>query len=261
MSTFETNYLADALHIIKNGHERQTRNGLTKSISFLDVSFDLQDGLPLLTTRKSHYKGVLGEYAALIRGPKHIDDFTRFGCNFWKKWAKPDGTINLDYGNAWRDFHGVNQMETVLDLLKNDPFDRRMLITGWDPSNLKNIDLPCCHYSYQFWSDGEHLDMLWTQRSGDWMIGVPADALLASAMTLCFASLAGLKARRVKMMIGDAHIYEPHWEATELQVSRVPFQMPTYSFKKQESLYSFVPEDITINEYEHHDAISYLLKE
>jgi thymidylate synthase len=221
----------------------------------------LREGLPLMTTRKSHYKGVFGEYAALIRGPQHIDDFTKWGCNFWKKWAQPDGTINLDYGNAWVDFHGENQMETVLNLLKNDYTDRRMLITGWDPSNLKNLDLPCCHYSYQFWSDGKHLDLLWTQRSGDWMIGVPADALLASAMVNQFASLANMIPRKVTMMIGDAHIYEDHWDATREQTSRKPFDMPSYEYKAQKDLYSFTPDDFIVKNYEHQPAIDYLLKE
>tara|TARA_R110000782_G_scaffold196085_1_gene285464 strand:- start:582 stop:1388 length:807 start_codon:yes stop_codon:yes gene_type:complete len=261
VNDFETDYLTKAANILDNGDNRKGRNGRTLSLPFQDVSFNLQKGLPLLTTRKSHYKGVFGEYAALIRGPTHIDDFTMFGCNFWKKWANEDGSLNLDYGNAWRDFHGVNQMSTVLDLLRNDPYDRRMLITGWDPSNLKNLDLPCCHYSYQFWSDGTHLDLLWTQRSGDWMIGVPADALLASAMTLSFASLAGLKPRNVKMMIGDAHVYEPHWEAAEEQTTRIPYEPPSYSFKAQTDLYSFVPSDVFLGTYDHHPAISYLLKE
>jgi thymidylate synthase len=260
VNKFETEYLTKARSILWTGNQREGRNGVTASLPFQTLTFDLRDGLPLMTTRKSYYKGVFGEYAALIRGPQHIDDFTKWGCNFWKKWAQPDGTINLDYGNAWVDFHGENQMETVLNLLKNDYTDRRMLITGWDPSNLKNVDLPCCHYSYQFWSDGKHLDLLWTQRSGDWMIGVPADALLASAMVNQFASLANMIPRNVTMMIGDAHIYEDHWEATREQTRRKPFDMPLYAYKTQQDLYSFEPDDFVVKHYEHHPAIDYLLK-
>ena len=120
VNKFETDYLVKARNILWTGDQREGRNGVTVSLPFQSLTFDLRDGLPLMTTRKSHYKGVFGEYAALIRGPQHIDDFTKWGCNFWKKWARPDGTINLDYGNAWVDFHGENQMETVLHLLKND---------------------------------------------------------------------------------------------------------------------------------------------
>ena len=226
MNTFETSYLATVAEILDKGAYREGRNGATLSLPAQTLSFDLREGLPLLTTRKSHYRGVFGEYAALIRGPKHIDDFTRWGCNFWGKWAKEDGSIDLDYGNSWLNFHGVNQMETVLNLLRTDYTDRRMVITGWDPSRLDEVDLPCCHYSYQFWSDGVHLDLIWTQRSGDWMIGVPADALLASAMVCQFASLAGMKPRKVTMVVGDAHIYAEHVLTAETQLERVPGELP-----------------------------------
>jgi len=257
---FETSYLDTAKKIITQGAHRYGRNGGTSSIPAQTLTFNLKDGLPLLTTRKSFYRGVFGEYAALIRGPKHVDDFRRQGCNFWEKWAKEDGSICLDYGNAWTDFHGVNQMEHVLGLMKRDPYDRRMLITGWDPSRLDELDLPCCHYSYQFWSDGCNLDLLWTQRSGDWMIGVPADALLASAMVCQFASLAGLTPRSVTMVIGDAHVYDEHVDTALHQIEREPMSMPQYTFAAQENLTSFIPTDFEVHNYRHHPNLSYELK-
>jgi len=259
-NAFESNYLQVASNLIEYGFLRQGRNGETVSLPAQTVTFDLRDGLPLLTTRKGHYHGVFGEYAALIRGPKHIDDFTRWGCNFWGKWAKPDGSIDLDYGNAWTDFHGVNQMETVLNLLRTDHTDRRMLITGWDPSRLPDLDLPCCHYSYQFWSDGTYLDLVWTQRSGDWMIGVPADALLASAMVCQFASLAGMTPRNVTMVIGDAHIYAEHIQNAQVQIKREPLAPPKFTFAKQTSLVGFTPADFQVVDYQHKEAIRYKLK-
>ena len=257
---FEASYLATASKILKQGHTRQGRNAVTKSLPAQTLSFDVRDGLPLLTTRKSHYLGVFGEYAALIRGPKHVDDFKHWGCNYWDKWAKADGSIELDYGNAWTDFHGVNQMEKVLNLLRTDYTDRRMLITGWDPSHLDALDLPCCHYSYQFWSDGEHLDLLWTQRSGDWMLGVPADALLATIMLNQFASLANMTARNVTLMVGDAHIYEDHIETAKQQIIRMPFELPQYNFYTQYDLTSFAPGDVEVGEYKHHPPLSYKLE-
>tara|TARA_B110000858_G_scaffold198522_1_gene266168 strand:- start:8487 stop:9272 length:786 start_codon:yes stop_codon:yes gene_type:complete len=261
MNTFETSYLKTANDIITQGDMRYGRNGGTLSLPTQTLTFDLRDGLPMLTTRKSFYKGVFGEYAALIRGPKHVDDFTRWGCNFWGKWAKADGSIDLDYGNAWTDFHGVNQMETVLNLLRTDYTDRRMIITGWDPSRLAEVDLPCCHYSYQFWSDGEYLDLLWTQRSGDWMIGVPADALLASAMVCQFASLAGLKPRKVTMVVGDAHVYAEHIETARVQIAREPLELPSFTFAKQNDLTGFTPADFVVAGYKYHASLAYELKE
>jgi len=261
MSTFETSYLATAADIIADGDTRTGRNGATKSLPAQTLTFDLREGLPLLTTRKSYYRGVFGEYAALIRGPKHVDDFKRWGCNFWGKWAKADGSLDLDYGNAWTDFHGVNQMETVLDLLRTNYADRRMVITGWDPSRLAEVDLPCCHYSYQFWSDGVHLDLIWTQRSGDWMIGVPADALLASAMVCQFASLAGMTPRRVTMVVGDAHVYSEHVPTALIQMGREPLPLPSFTFSKQSDLKGFTPDDFCVANYWHHAPLAYELKE
>ena len=258
---FEASYLATAKKIITQGSHRYGRNGGTYSLPAQTLTFNLKDGLPLMSTRKSFYRGVFGEYAALIRGPKHVDDFKRWGCNFWGKWAKEDGSICLDYGNAWTDFHGVNQMETVLNLLRTNYTDRRMLITGWDPSRLDGLDLPCCHYSYQFWSDGWNLDLLWTQRSGDWMIGVPADALLASAMVNQFASLAKLTPRTVTMVVGDAHVYGEHVGTALKQAEREPLPMPQYTFAAQKDLTSFVPTDFEVHDYQHHPALSYELKD
>lgn len=260
MSAFETSYLATAAGIIADGDTRTGRNGSTRSLPAQTLTFDLREGLPLLTTRKSYYRGVFGEYAALIRGPKHVDDFKRWGCNFWGKWAKADGSLDLDYGNAWTDFHGVNQMETVLDLLRTNYADRRMVITGWDPSRLAEVDLPCCHYSYQFWSDGVHLDLIWTQRSGDWMIGVPADALLASAMVCQFASLAGMAPRKVTMVIGDAHVYSEHVPTALIQLDRKPLPLPSFTFSKQDTLTGFTPDDFHVANYTHHAPLAYELK-
>jgi len=146
--------------IIADGTERKGRNGNTKSLPFQQLTFDLSDGfLPLLTTRQMFYKGILGEYAAMIRGPKHVNDFKKFGCNYWDQWSDEDGNINIDYGNAWIDYNGVNQMEYVLDSLRNNPADRRMVINGWRPDKLNDLSLPCCHHNYQFYANGNSFQL------------------------------------------------------------------------------------------------------
>lgn len=259
---FEERYLNIAEKIIRNGSTQSTRNGITYSLPNQTLKFDLTDGtFPLLTTRKSYYKGVLGEYAAMIRGPKHVDDFQKFGCNYWNNWADKEGNIKVDYGNSWINYEGVNQMEYVLDLLRNDPTSRRMVITGWRPNKLNDLDLPCCHHSYQFWSDGEVVDLLWVQRSGDWMVGVPSDAILASIMLLCFSSLAGLTARSIHMVIGDAHVYQEHVVPAKMQMRRVPWYPPNFELRKQRTVYSFVPEDLIISDYKPEEPIKYILKD
>jgi len=261
MSHMELDYLAVASKILYTGMEQSGRNGTTKRLPFQTLDFNISQFFPLLTSRKIFYNGALGEYAAFIRQPKHINKFKFFNCNYWDKWADVDGDINIDYGNKWIEWNGVNQYQNVLNELKTNPTSRRLLITGWDPANLNKVDLPCCHYSYQFWSDGTNLNLLWNQRSGDWMIGIPSDIILASTMLLCFASLSNLQPQNIKMVIGDAHIYEEHYKQVELQLKNPVNSSPAYTFKSQSSLYDFEPKDLKIMNYKYSNNIKYLLKE
>lgn len=261
MNNVELDYLAVAKNILHSGIEQTGRNGVTKRLPFQTLDFNISENFPLLTSRKIFYKGILGEYAAFIRQPKHISKFKFFNCNYWDKWADDNGDINIDYGNKWINWKGINQYEQVLNELKRNPTSRRLLISGWDPSNLHNVDLPCCHYSYQFWSDGVNLNLLWNQRSGDWMVGIPSDMVLASIMLLSFASLANLKPQNIKMIIGDAHIYKEHFQNVDTQLKNSLYELPRYKFKKQSSLYSFWPENLEIANYRYNNNIKYLLKE
>jgi thymidylate synthase len=262
-NTIDYKYLEVASKILTQGHVRDTRNGKTKSLPFQTLEFNIENNFPLLKSRKIFHKGIAGEYAAIIRGPKHVDDFTKWGCNYWNQWAAEDGSIDVDYGNAWINFNGVNQMANVLDSLLFDPSDRRMVISGWNPERLEDLSLPCCHHNYQFWSDGKVVDMLWIQRSGDFMVGVPSDMVFAAIMLSCFASCAALKPRNIKMVIGDAHIYEEHQQDALKQINSTFYQhtSATYTLKPQEDLYSFEPSDLNISNYEHNEGIKYELKQ
>ena len=257
----EATYLSHMEKILRDGSRQKGRNGFTLSVPFLSLEWDLSNShLPLITTRQMFPKGILGEYAAMIRGPQHIKDFEKWGCNYWNKWADEDGSIRVDYGNAWIDYNGFNQMEWVLNELKTNPQSRRLLIDAWRPDRLSSLSLPCCHYSYQFWSDGKYLDLLWNQRSADWCIGVPSDILVASVMLCQFASLAELQARTVKMQFGDCHIYAEHIDGAKQQISRNPWNPPKFVLKDQEDLYSFVPDDLKLSEYKYEPSIRYELK-
>ena len=262
IENYEAQFLAVADNILKNGFERKGRNGTTLSLPFQQLKFSLQDSFPLLTTRKMFYKGVLGEYAAMIRGPAHVQDFIDWGCNYWNLWAEEDGSINVDYGNAWRNFNGVDQMAAVVDSLINNPHDRRMVISGWRPDNLEELSLPCCHHNYQFYEHDGIVDLLWIQRSGDWMIGVPSDAVFASVMLMCFADVTGKIPGSITMVIGDAHIYGEHIEAAKQQVQRPIIDTNLkVELKDQADVYSFKPNDLIIEGYKYSDAIKYELKD
>lgn len=209
---FEYDYAELAQTVLDHGEIREGRNGKTKAMFGATLEFDLTKEFPLLTQRRMFPAGILGELAAMLRGPKHINDFKRWGCNYWDKWAKPDGSIAIDYGNVWHDFNGVNQIDQLREAIIGSPTSRRMLISGWRPG--ADVDLPCCHVMYQFYvRKGQYLDMIWTQRSADVMVGVPSDAVFAAAwlITMC-AEFTWLTPGRVIMNFGDTHIYEEHFE-------------------------------------------------
>jgi len=260
MNNFETKYLSVARTIAETGCRTEGRNGVTRSLPFQTLDIDLSNNeLPLLTTRKMFTKGILGEYAATIRGPKHVDDYKRWGCNYWDTWADADGNLTVDYGNAWLDYNGVNQMSAVLSKLQTDPRDRRMLINAWRPDRLAELSLPCCHYAYQFYSTGTELSLLWNQRSADWMVGVPSDAVFAVIMLSCFADLCAQKPSKIKMVFGDSHVYENHVPQLFEQCERTPTALPHYKLNSQKDLFSFEPQDFIVEDYNPQPGIAYKL--
>lgn len=218
MQTFERNYAELLTAILVSNKKRSCRNGDTIAMFGLNLHVEVGDTFPILQGRKMYPSGVFGELAAILRKPAHIDDFTKWGCNYWAKWAKPDGSINVDYGNAW--FDG-GQMEHLFECLANNNTDRRMLISGWRPDNLANLDLPCCHHTYQFYVEDDKLHMLWMQRSVDMMIGLPSDIVFAAAWLIALAKQFNYKPGFIKMSLGDCHIYEEHIDGAIEYVQRV----------------------------------------
>ena len=258
---FEHEYALWMNEILEHGERVEGRNGATRKVPFLDISFDTRH-MPLLIGRRSFYKGVAGEYAAFLRGPKSAQDFKDWGCNYWDGWADEDGSLRVDYGNAW--LEPINQIEEVINGLKYNPHARRHLIDAWNPSALADLSLPCCHYSYQFYVREEgYLDLLWNQRSADWCIGVPADAILAAIMNHTFAHAANLKPGRVKMSFGDCHIYENHVEGA-YQYLRNYYQNDyrkkpvEWTVQRRNRIYDFEPQDVRIlSDYEPVETIKF----
>lgn len=206
---FELAYSRLVDRVLHMGERRETRNGATRGLFGTHLKFDCNgDRIPLIQGRKMYPAGVLGEFAAMIRGPECLDDFKKWGCNYWDNWADEDGLLDLDYGNAWQ-----HQLDWVIDRLKTDPTNRRLLISGWSllPWNIEKLSLPCCHYAYQFYvRDGVFLDMMWMQRSVDMMIGLPSDMLFAALWLKLMANETGYQAGSVTMSLGDCHVYDEH---------------------------------------------------
>jgi thymidylate synthase len=226
---FEAQYIHILHELIEHGSKRVGRNGIVYSEFAKHLEFDLSSNeFPLLLGRRIFYKGVLGELAAMLRGPKTLKDFEDFGCNYWQQWANPDGSIALDYGNRWLDFDGVNQLKELVERLKTNPYDRRHIVTGWHPATMKTASLPCCHMLYQWYVRDKTLDMLWYQRSADWMVGVPSDAVFAAAWLIALANEVGLTPGKVCMTFGDAHVYDVHLTAVNAYVAQY-FSLPSHA--------------------------------
>lgn len=264
ISTYEQTYKLLIEHVLQHGETRETRNGRTKSVFGMSLVVSGMSGglFPILQGRKMYPRPVLGELAAMLRCPTHIDDFRYWGCNYWDKWADKDGNITIDYGNAW-----ASQIPALKDALANDPTSRRMLITGWIPENLPTLSLPCCHYSYQFYvSHNSHLDMLWTQRSADMMIGLPSDVIFAAAWLIAVANEFGYTPGSIKLDLGDCHIYEEHTFNAHRYIKQLASHTHTHTTYEYlappgADFLDFDPDYLKLSSYTHAGRINFELKQ
>lgn len=272
---FEHDYI-QLIKDIKQYPLRQTRNAQTKSAFGKSLVIDeLVYGIfPIIQGRKVFWKGVVGELTAFLKGPKSIADFEAQGCNYWKKWGNEDGSISVDYGNSWLDFGGVNQLQSLVEGLRNDPMGRRHIITGWNPANLGQLSLPCCHYAYQWYVTNEgELEMIWSQRSADLMIGVPSDIVLAAVFNILVAQTVGLQPGKITMNFGDTHIYASHLrtECTNgtyayptdeylLHYATIPDAIPEWSLAPEATVFNFTPDMFEVTNYFSNPAITFRLE-
>ena len=251
--------------IMDNGERKQGRNGYTRSIFGQVLKIDVQtQGFPVLQGRKMFYKGVLGEVAAVLAGAQSVEDFEKHGCNYWGTWADSTGRLNLDYGRAWRDFNGVDQLAKLRATLKNNPNDRRMLISGWRPEKLAELSLPCCHMLYQWYvRDTNTLDMIWYQRSVDTMVGLPSDIIFATAWNMLLANELGMQPGELTFMLGDTHIYEEHLAQVQLYLSRLKsnkFTKVGASIHNDATVDNFSRDMVQLVGYEPLEVIKFELK-
>jgi len=288
MKSFERQYLKLMRKILKVGTIKDTRNSKTKSVFGEVIKIAKEDGVPLLQTRRIYYSGVLGEVAAFMTGPKNVKDFVDKGCNYWKLWSdKKNGNLRLSYGNEWINWGasannptGINQFLEVVELAKANKYDRRMIVTGWNPQAVKygKLSLPCCHHTYQ-WNintvDGvDYLDMSYSMRSNDVAIGLPSNMFMAYIMNVLMKNMLcqnGVDVRLgdITIFIGDAHLYEDHWVMAKKQSSilnELKYLMVDDSIKisynygfDMSDMFNFNPKHILIENYEPKTVIKYKL--
>ena len=243
---------------LHGGAIKPVRQGQTREKFGEQLTFHLVIGFPILTGRKMHLQGILGELAAFLKGPTHIKDFNDKGCNFWDIFADDDGSLRLAYGNAWRNFNGVDQLTRVVERLKTNPYRRSHLVSAWDPTGLDKLTLKCCHYSYQ-WSaniDGT-LDMIWVQRSADLMLGLPSDIVVAAALNLLMAQTVGMQPGKIVLQLGSVHVYSAHYEAAEEYLNRGIHYLPSYQLDPKATVFNFEPEMLKLKYYRHEPHLNF----
>lgn len=255
-------------NVLRNGKPKQGRNGTTISLPGTQLKFDGLN-IPLLNGRKIYYKGILGEFAAFMHNKTKVKDFKNYGCNYWDAWCDDKGKLNLDYVNQLHELQvkvgdsWYTQLEALKIGLRNEPMGRRHLINLWVPENLHTLSLPCCHFNYQFIVDEDrNLHMIWTQRSADVMVGIPADMLLAWLWLTCLCTEFGFYPGEITMNFGDTHIYEEHMEGASIYIERLePRIIPIANLNsKFTSIENFEPDQLDIVQYEPHEAIKFDLK-
>ena len=230
-------------HILANGYSKDDRTGTgTTSVFGYQMRFDLNEGFPLVTTKKIHLKSVIYELLWFLKGDTNIGYLNEHGVRIWNEWADPNGDLGPVYGAQWRNWNGeaIDQLKTVVDTLKHNPESRRIIVSAWNPSVLpdtrksfaENVAngkaaLPPCHALFQFYVADGKLSCQLYQRSADVFLGVPFNIASYALLTMMLAQVCDLQLGDFVHTFGDVHIYNNHREQVALQLSRTPRPLPT----------------------------------
>lgn len=250
-------YLDLLKHIRDNGVVKQDRTGIgTKSIFGYQMRFDLQQGFPLLTTKKVHLKSIIYELLWFISGDTNIKYLKEHGVSIWDEWADTNGDLGPVYGHQWRswptpDGKSIDQLANVIDTIKNNPDSRRILVSAWNPGEVDKMALPPCHCLFQFYVAEGKLSCQLYQRSADTFLGVPFNIASYSLLTMMIAQVCGLQPGEFIHTTGDTHLYLNHIEQVNLQLSREPRVLPKMIINPEvNDLFSFKYEDFRLEGYE-----------
>ena len=265
-------YLDLIRHVIEKGDEKGDRTGTgTKSVFGYQMRFNLQDGFPLVTTKKLHLKSIIYELLWFINGETNIKYLKENGVKIWDAWADKNGDLGPVYGSQWRNWNNekIDQISNLIELIKNNPNSRRMLVSAWNPSVLpdtnKGFDenimngkaaLPPCHAFFQFYVSNKKLSCQLYQRSADIFLGVPFNIASYALFTHMIAHVCKLDVGDFVHTFGDAHIYNNHIDQIQLQLSRSPRKLPKLNIKRiVNSIFDFRFEDFEILNYDPHPHI------
>lgn len=255
-------YLDLLREIKENGVVKTDRTGVgTKSIFGHQMRFNLQDGFPLLTTKKVFLKGIIYELLWFLKGDTNIKFLTDHNVHIWDEWADENGDLGYVYGKQWRswettDGRVIDQISQVVDLIKNHPDSRRILVTAWNPAEIDKMALPPCHCLFQFYVADGKLSCQLYQRSADTFLGVPFNIASYALLTMMLAQVCGLQPGEFIHTTGDTHLYLNHMEQVDLQLSREPRPLPKMIINPDvKSIFDFKYEDFTLVDYDPYPAI------
>ncbi len=249
-------YLDLLSHVMQNGTLKSDRTGTgTKSVFGYQMRFNLQEGFPLLTTKKLHTKSIFHELLWFLQGNTNVKYLKDNGVSIWDEWADENGNLGPVYGHQWRswsapDGNTIDQITQVINTIKTNPDSRRMLVSAWNVADINKMALPPCHIIFQFYVADGKLSCQLYQRSADIFLGVPFNIASYALLTHMVAQVCNLKAGDFVHTLGDAHIYSNHFEQANIQLSRKPTPLPTLQINPLvKSIFDFKFEDFYISNY------------
>ena len=255
-------YLDLLRHVLDHGAPKGDRTGTgTLSVFGHQMRFDLQDGFPVVTTKKLHLKSIIYELLWFLRGDTNTAYLNDHGVTIWNDWADEQGNLGPIYGYQWRSWPAPNgqpidQLQRVVDEIRSNPTSRRLIVSAWNVADLGEMALAPCHLLFQFYVSGGRLSCQLYQRSADLFLGVPFNIASYALLTVMVAQVTGLATGEFIHTFGDAHIYNNHIDQVQLQLGRDPRSLPTMHLNPEiESLSQFTYEDLTLEGYDPHPRI------
>lgn len=259
-------------HVLKNGIQKGDRTGTgTKSVFGYQMRFDLNEGFPMVTTKKLHLKSIVYELLWFLKGDTNIAYLKENGVNIWNEWADQNGNLGPVYGHQWRNWNSeeIDQIEELIETLKTNPNSRRMLVSAWNPSVLPDttksfsenvaagkVALPPCHAFFQFYVADGKLSCQLYQRSADIFLGVPFNIASYALLTMMIAQVCNLQLGEFIHTFGDAHIYNNHFEQLEIQLSRDCKPLPKMLLNSNiKNILDFDFDDFILENYDPHPHI------
>lgn len=255
-------YLDLMQHVLDHGTQKHDRTGTgTISVFGYQMRFDLQEGFPMVTTKKLHLKSIIHELIWFLSGDTNIAYLKENGVRIWDEWADEQGNLGPVYGSQWRswpkpDGEKIDQISQIINTIRTNPDSRRIIVSAWNVADIAHMALPPCHAFFQFYVADGKLSCQLYQRSADIFLGVPFNIASYALLTMMVAQVCGLQYGDFIHTLGDAHLYNNHIEQAQLQLSRAPKKLPTMEINPEvKNIFDFKFQDFTLKDYDPHPHI------